>query len=75
MDEPGLGGLLHDVRDLLRKHLRWWVLPVHLPVRLCALTRSCDENSEIWTHSGVNDSDVWADDRDLLDNGIVDEDG
>ena len=67
--------LLHDVRDLLGENLRGRVLAVDLPIRLRTLARPRDEHSEVGAHARVDDANVWTDDGNLLDYGVVDEDG
>ena len=75
VDEPGLGGLLHDVRELLREDARRWVFAVDLPVRLCALTRLGDQHTEVGAHARIHDPDVRTNDGDLVYHGVVYEDG
>lgn len=75
LDEPGLGGLLHDVRELLREDARRWIFAIDLPVRLCALARLGDQHTEIGAHARVHDADVRTDDGDLVYHRVVYEDG
>ena len=72
---PGLCRLLHDIRDLLREHLRWRVLAVDLPVRLCALPCLRDKHPEVGTHARIDDADVRTYDGHLVNHRVVDEDG
>ncbi len=75
MDEPGLGGLLHEVRELLCEDAGRWVFAVDLPVRLCVLARLGDEHTEIGAHARIHDADVWTDDGNLVYHGVIYEDG
>lgn len=65
--------LLHDSGNFLRENLGRRVLSVYLPVCLRTLARSSNENSEVWTHAGVYDADVWTYYRHFLNYGVVDE--
>ena len=74
-DVPRVCRLLHDSGDLLREHLRGRVLAVDLPVRLRGLARLGYEHAEVGAHPRVDHADVWADDGDLLDHGVINQDG
>jgi len=72
---PFLGGFLHDARDLLNEHLCRRVLSINLPIRLSDLACLRNEDPEIGSHSGIDESDVGAYGCDLLDDGSVDQEG
>lgn len=67
--------LLHDRGDLLRQDLRGRVLAVDFPVCLRGLARFGYEHTEVGAHARVDDADVWTDDGNLLNHGVVNEDG
>lgn len=75
MHLPRLCRLLHYGRNLLGKDTGRRVLAIDLPVRLGSFACLGDEYSEVGAHARVDDADIWADDRNLVEHGRVDEDG
>lgn len=73
---PRLRRLLHHIRNLLDQHLGGRILPIHLPVRLRDLPCFGDQHAEVGAHARVDETDVGADGRDLLeDRGVEEERG
>lgn len=72
-DSPRLRRLLHHGRDLANEDACGRVLAVDLPVRLSTLAGLGDEDAEVGPHARVDEADVGADDRDLLEDRVVDE--
>ena len=70
-DLPGLSSFLQNTSNFLNEYLCRWILSVDLVICLSDLSGFSNEDTEIWAHSRVDETDVWADRGDFLKDGGV----
>ena len=70
-DVPRLSSFLQNTSNLLNEYFCRWILSVDLVICLSDLSGFSNEDTEIWAHSRVDESDVWADGGDFLEDGCI----